>query len=440
VQPARSAWRLSGVAEDYDPLLERTRDARFVLLGEATHGTHEFYRERAHITKRLISEQGCTAVVIDAHWPDAQRVNRFVRGVGDDVDPGEALADFRHFPSWRWRNADVRDFVGWLRDWNDGLPEGAPKVGFYGLDLFGLQASQEVVIEVLDELDPAAAERARSRFACFDHVGRDPDLDARGADAATTEAHEDEIVARLLEPRRLAAEPETSEAGADDARFLAEQTVRLAADAERHCRALFRDGPELWNLHAQHTADTVDELARHFERSRGDARVAVWAHNAQVGDARATESSRRGMLSLGQLARERHGALAVSVGFTTYTGTVTAASVWHLPPERMQVPPALPGSWERLFHQQEAENFLVEPGGLGGRRLERAIGVVYRRGTERSSHYVEATLSEQFDAVIHIDETNAVEPLERSSEWEELAARTTASSPSSLAQDYDRST
>jgi erythromycin esterase-like protein len=419
VQSARSAWRLSGVAEDYDPLLERTRHARFVLLGEATHGTHEFYRERAHITKRLIAEQGCTAIVAEADWPDAYRVNGFVRGLSDDVDPTEALADFRRFPSWMWRNADVRDFVGWLRDWNDGLPDGAPKVGFYGLDLYSLHASMEAVIDYLDEVDAEAAERARQRYACFDHVGRDPGLYAYSAGSGKADSREAEVVARLLELRRLADEGASSGHETDDARFVAEQNARLAVDAERYCRAAFRGGPEARNLRERHMADTLDALTVHLARSRGEAQLAVWAHNSHVGDARATQMGERGELNLGQLVRERHGALAVSVGFTTYTGTVTAASDWGRPAERKHVRPALPGSWERLFHQQEAENFLAEPGGLSGRRLERAIGVVYRPETERFSHYFDATLAEQFDSVIHIDETHAVEPLERTSTWEE---------------------
>jgi len=419
VQPARSAWRLSGVAEDYDALLDRTRDARFVLLGEASHGTHEFYRERAEITKRLIAEQGCVAVAAEADWPDAYRVNRFVRGAGDDADPEEALSDFRRFPAWMWRNRDVLDFVGWLRDWHDGLPEGAPKVGFYGLDLYSLHSSMEAVIAYLDETDPEAAGRARLRYACFDHFGRDPNLYAHSTGAGRAEPCEDEVVEQLRELHRLSAEGAQRNGQEPDGRFFAEQNARLVVNAERYYRAVFRGGAESWNLRDRHMAETLDHLTAHLERARGDARVAVWAHNSHVGDARATQMRERGELNLGQLVRERHGALAFVVGFTTYTGTVTAASDWGLSAERKHVRPALPGSWERLFHQQEADNFLVEPTGLAGRRLERAIGVVYRPETERFSHYFGARLAEQFDAVIHIDETHAVEPLERTSEWEE---------------------
>jgi erythromycin esterase-like protein len=416
---ARSAWRISGAADDYGPLLERTKHARFVLLGEASHGTREFYRERAEITKRLIAEQGCIAVAAEADWPDAYRVNRFVRGSSDDATAEEALADFRRFPSWMWRNTDVLEFVRWLREWNDALPEGAPKVGFYGLDLYSLHTSMEAVMAYLDDVDPDAARRARQRYACFDHFGRDPDLYAYSTGSGRAESCEDDVVAALLELRRVAARAASSDGGLGDARFFAEQNARLVVDAERYYRAVFRGGAETWNLRDRHMADTLDELTAYLERSRGEARTAVWAHNSHVGDARATQMSERGELNLGQLVRERHGARTFVVGFTTYTGTVTAASDWGLPAERKHVRPALPGSWERLFHQQEAPSFLLEPTALEGRRLERAIGVVYRPETERFSHYFGATLAEQFDAVIHVDETRGVEPLERTSEWEE---------------------
>jgi erythromycin esterase-like protein len=194
---ARSAWRISGAADDYGPLLERTKHARFVLLGEASHGTHEFYRERAEITKRLIAEQGCIAVAAEADWPDAYRVNRFVRGSSDDATAEEALADFRRFPSWMWRNTDVLECVRWLREWNDALPEGAPKVGFYGLDLYSLHTSMEAVMAYLDDVDPDAARRARQRYACFDHFGRDPDLYAYSTGSGRAESCEDDVVAAL---------------------------------------------------------------------------------------------------------------------------------------------------------------------------------------------------------------------------------------------------
>jgi erythromycin esterase-like protein len=390
-----------------------------VLLGEASHGTHEFYRERAEITKRLIMEGGCTAVAVEADWPDAYRVNRFVRGGGADRTAEEALRGFRRFPVWMWRNTVVLDFVDWLRQFNDAQPSAAQKVGFYGLDLYSLHASMEAVVVYLQRVDPAAARRARERYACFDQFGRDPQVYAYETGIAGAEPCEDAAVEQLLELlNRQADSP-----GGDDSldggeRFHAEQNARLVVDAERYYRAMFRGGVESWNLRDRHMAETLERLCEHLERTSGGAKVAVWEHNSHIGDNRATELGQAGQLNVGQLVRERHGQQALLVGFTTYTGTVTAASDWGAPAERKQVVPALPGSWEELFHEQGVDAFLLDPSRLRGRRLERAIGVVYQPQTERISHYFHARLADQFDAVIHLDETTALEPLERTSEWE----------------------
>jgi erythromycin esterase-like protein len=359
-------------------------------------------------------------VAAEADWPDAYRVNLFVRGLSEDETPDEALSDFGRFPAWMWRNTAVVDFVGWLREWNDALPRGEPKVGFYGLDLYSLHASMEAVVAHLDEVDSEAALRARDRYACFDHFGRDPNVYAYATGSGRAEPCEQEVVEQLLELRRLAADA-ASRGGAipDDRRFYVEQNARLVVNAERYYRAVFRGGAESWNLRDRHMAETLEELAAHLERKQGLARTAVWAHNSHVGDARATELGEKGELNVGQLVRERHGRASLIVGFTTYTGTVTAASDWGLPAERKHVRPARPGSWEQHFHELDVPRLVLEPARFEGRRLERAIGVVYRPETERLSHYFHARLADQFDAVVHIDETRAVEPLERTSEWEE---------------------
>jgi erythromycin esterase-like protein len=410
---------LTGAAGDYDRLLERAGRRRFVLLGESSHGTHEFYRERARITQRLIAEHGFTAVAAEADWPDAYRVNLFVRGASDDMMPEEALADFRRFPAWMWRNADVVKFVTWLRQWNDALPPGAPKVGFYGLDLYSLHTSMEAVVAYLDEVEPEAAGRARQRYACFDHFGHDPQVYAYTAGIGDAEPCEQEVVEQLLELQRVAAEAAARNGPIDDDRqFYAEQNARLVVNAEEYYRAVFRGGAESWNLRDRHMAETLDELTAHLERPEEPAKVAVWAHNSHVGDARATELGERGELNVGQLVRTRHGRDALVVGFTTYTGTVTAASDWGGSAERKRVRPALNGSWEALFHEADVRRSLLDPSRFEGRRLERAIGVVYRPATERLSHYFHARLADQFDAVVHLDETSAVEPLEVTSEWE----------------------
>ena len=411
---------LTGADTDYDPLVERTVQSRFVLIGEASHGTHEFYRERAEITKRLIAEQRFTAVAVEGDWPDAYRVNRFVRGESDDEFAEEALEDFRRFPSWMWRNTDVVDFVTWLREWNDALPADAAKVGFYGLDLYSLHTSIEAVVEYLDEADPDAAARARERYACFDHFGPDPQVYGYEAGIGGAESCERQVVEQLVELRNKAAELASRDGRvAVDAHFYAEQNARLVADAERYYRSVFRGGVESWNLRDTHMAETLEALAGHLERTSGAAtKAVVWAHNSHVGDARATQLGEAGELNIGRLVRERHGRDAFVVGFSTYTGTVTAASDWGRPAERKHVRRALEGSWEQLFHGTGLPRFLLVPAGLRGRRLERAIGVIYRPETERLSHYFEARLADQFDALIHLDETRAVEPLERTSEWE----------------------
>jgi erythromycin esterase-like protein/adenine/guanine phosphoribosyltransferase-like PRPP-binding protein len=414
-----SVREITGSRSDYDPLIERAAASHLVLVGDASHGTHEFYRERAELTKRLIQECGYTAVAAEADWPDAERVNRYVRGVGDDAGADEALSDFRRFPVWMWRNTVVAEFVQWLREFNDSLPPDAVKVGFYGLDLYSLYTSMEAVVEYLDRIDPEAARRARERYACFDQFGRDPQIYAYEAGIGGAEPCEMQAVAELVELHRIAAERAAGDGSLDpDRHFYAEQNARLVVNAEEYYRAMFRGGIESWNLRDQHMAEMLDELTRHLDRTSGAAKVAVWEHNSHLGDNRATELGQTGQLNVGQLVRERHGAGALLVGFTTYRGTVTAASNWGEPAERKRVRPALPGSWEEFLHEQQLPAFLVDPSELHGLRLERAIGVVYRPETERISHYFHARLARQFDAVIHWDETHALEPLERSSAWE----------------------
>ncbi|HEY7181121.1 MAG TPA: erythromycin esterase family protein [Blastocatellia bacterium] len=424
---------LTGAKDDYDPLLEMIGEARFALLGEASHGTHEFYRERARITRRLIAEKGFTAVAVEADWPDAYRVNRYARGAGGDDEDDEAidsLGDFRRFPAWMWRNADVLDFVGWLRSYNDGLPPGATKTGFYGLDLYSLRSSAEAVLEYLDKVDPDAARRARYRYSCFEAFGEDPQAYGFAAGFGLSKSCEDEVVGQLVELRRRAGELTMRDGRvAPDEYFFAEQNALVVKNAEAYYRSMFQGRVNSWNLRDRHMAETLDALVRYLDRQTGgqkrSSKIVVWAHNSHLGDARGAEMGGRGEINIGQLARERYGADAVLVGFTTYSGTVTAASDWGGPAERKRVRPALPESYEALFHEMGPERFLLTlrdsqaAEGLRTPRLERAIGVVYRPETERVSHYFYARLPDQFDALIHFDRTRAVEPLERASEWDE---------------------
>lgn len=418
---------LTGATADYDFLLETIGDTRFVLLGEASHGTHEFYRERARITKRLIEEKAFTAVAVEADWPDAYRVDRYVRGTGDDAESVEALAGFERFPAWMWRNADVLDFIGWLRAYNDALSPNVPKTGFYGLDLYSLYASMEAVVNYLEKIDPEAARRARYRYSCFEHFGENTQAYGYAAGFGLTRSCEDQVIGQLLDLQRRAADyaRRDGHAAADELLY-AEQNARLVKNAEEYYRSMFRGRISSWNLRDRHMAETLETLAVHLGKTQGtDAKMVIWEHNSHVGDARATEMGEAGELNVGQLVRERHGREAFLVGFSTYTGTVTAASEWGGPAERKRVRPAFPESYEAMLHDAGLPEFLLTLRGhnetseeLRQPRLERAIGVIYRPDTERRSHYFHARLSDQFDAVIHLDETRAVEPLQRTARWE----------------------
>jgi erythromycin esterase-like protein len=393
----RDAKPLTESAPDFSGLVDSLSHARFVLLGEASHGTHEFYEARARMTQQLITAHGFSAVAVEADWPDAYRANRYVRGESDDDDAEEALGSFKRFPTWMWRNSVVLDFIGWLRDHNASQPV-AGKAGFYGLDLDSLFGSIEAVVQYLDRVDPAAA---------------------RGL----TESCENKVVDQLLE-LRASTYAQHDGVAAEDEYFFAEQNARLARNAEAYYRSMFRGRVSSWNLRDQHMVETLDALALHLERRKPGAKIVVWAHNSHLGDARATEMGDRGEWNVGQLVRERYGAESVSVGFTTHDGTVTAATDWDEPAQRKRVQPSLPSSIERICHDTGLRAFTLDLRGnsaasraLATRRLERAIGVIYRPETERASHYFHAQVPRQFDALIHIDHTRAVEPLEREAPW-----------------------
>ncbi|MCU1311194.1 MAG: hypothetical protein JWO20_2319 [Candidatus Angelobacter sp.] len=417
---AAAAQPVTFSESDYDSLLKWIGDARFVLIGEASHGTHDFYRERALITKRLIEEMEFTAVAVEADWPDAFRVNRFVRGRSDE-NALHSLDGFKRFPAWMWRNMDVLDFIDWLRRRNDVMPENR-RAGFYGLDLYSLHASAGAVLRFLDKVDPAAAERARQRYACFEQFGEDTQAYGYATSFGMSESCEKQVVSQLVEMQRRAAELARHDGNIDpEELFSAEQNARLVKDAETYYRTMFRGHVESWNVRDQHMADTLSALADH---AGPQSKFVIWAHNSHVGDARATRMGRAGEFNIGQLARERYGDDAYLIGFTTHNGEVTAASDWGGMAERKRVRAALPGSIESEFHEIGIDNFLLSlrstavRDALSEPRLERAIGVIYLPETERASHYFDARVAEQFDAVIHIDHTLALIPLERTSEWE----------------------
>jgi erythromycin esterase-like protein len=405
-----AAIPLGGGARDYDELLDLVGDARFVLLGEATHGTHEFYEERARITQRLIEEKGFHAVAVEADWPDAYRVNRYVRGQGDDADANAALAGFERFPNWMWRNTDVSAFVEWLREHNQ-QQAGNKQVGFYGLDLYSLFTSLREVLAYLDKVDREAARVARERYACFDHYYEDSQHYGYSANLDLSASCEEGVIEQLNQLQRRAYEYSQKD-GSADAFFHAQQNARLVKNAEEYYRTMFRGRISSWNLRDSHMAETLEALAQHLSKDGKPAKIVVWEHNSHIGDARATEVGELGEWNVGELARK------------AYDGFVTAASEWDAPAEHKRVRPGMPGSYEELLHETGLPRFLLplredSPArdAMMEKRLERAIGVIYLPRTERHSHYFSAQMARQFDAVIHIDRTSAVHPLDPGGGW-----------------------
>jgi len=397
---------------DLDPLLRRIGSARVVLLGEATHGTSEFYRMRERITRDLIIEKGFRFVAIEADWPDAARVDHYVRHF--DCPPSEWTA-FARFPSWMWRNNEMRDFVSWLRRHNATL-EKDKRVAFHGLDLYSLYDSIGSALNYLDEVDPASAKVARERYGCLTPWQSDPATYGHAALTRSYPTCEADVVRALtdLQARRLAY------AEHDGERFLdAEQNARLVANAERYYRVMYHGSRTSWNLRDNHMFETLKNLLAFHG---ADSKAVVWAHNSHVGDAGATEMAARGEHNIGQLCREEFGDNAFSVGFGTHSGTVAAASNWDGPMEIKEVRPSHRESYERLCHATGHARFtlglrgraddLCGPAGLGKKRLERAIGVIYRPETEMTSHYFRANLPQQFDEYIWFDNTRAVTALE----------------------------
>jgi erythromycin esterase-like protein len=413
----QAAHRLDLPEPDYSELLERIGDASLVLIGEASHGTHEFYEQRAYLTELLIEERGFHAVAVEADWPAALRVNRYVMDQSDDESALAALGDFTRFPAWMWRNTVVLDFVEWLKSRN---------VGFFGIDLYSLYASIESVLVYLEGVDPQAAARARHRYSCFDHFAQDPQEYGYASTSGMAESCEDDVVKQLLELRAKAPEYARRDGRiAEDEFFFAEQNARLAKNAERYYRSMFRGRVSSWNLRDEHMTETIQELIRHLGKRVQNPKVVVWAHNSHLGDARATEMGWQGELNVGQLVRERFGSAAYLIGFSTYHGTVTAASEWDGPAELKPVRPGLPGSYEELLHETGEPAFWLDlhdaniKDMLRAEMLNRAIGVIYLPRTERRSHYFHVRMSQQFDALLHIDRTRAVRPLEIESDWQD---------------------
>jgi erythromycin esterase len=396
---------------DLDPLLERIGDARFVLLGEASHGTSEYYTWRHRITERLVREKGFSFVAVEGDWPDCYRVNRYVKGWSDSgASAREVLHAFDRWPTWMWANEEVVELAEWMREWNEDRAE-EQKVGFYGLDVYSLWDSMDAVQKYLLRVDPDAAKRARRAYSCFDPYAGDVQEYAM-ATALVPTSCEQEAVTMLAEMRRRA--PEYREDGRE-AYFNAEQNALVARNAELYYRTMVRGGPGSWNVRDTHMIETLGRLVQHHGP---DAKAIVWEHNTHIGDARATDMARSGMVNVGQLARQEWGDDdVVLVGFASHRGSVIAGQEWGAPMERMRVPPAREGSWEAVFHDAGPEDRLVLTDDLAsaGRAMDalghRAIGVVYSPHAERWGNYVPTVLPLRYDAVLYIDETHALRPL-----------------------------
>ncbi|HEY1403210.1 MAG TPA: erythromycin esterase family protein, partial [Pyrinomonadaceae bacterium] len=357
----KSAIPLTGGKGDYDALMNLVKDARFVLLGEATHGTHEFYRERARVTRRLVEEKGFDAVVLEADWPDAYRVNEYVRGRGKDTGAGQSLSGFTRFPQWMWRNRDFLELVTWLRSHNDSRPSDAVRAGVYGMDLYSLSGSSKAIVEYLTRVDPEAGARAQQRTECFRRYGDTPEQYGSDVGSGVRSSCEKDAVAVFQEmEQRMSAWRARPKRERDDDLFSAYQNARVVKNAEAYYRLSYQGGFSTWNLRDSHMAETLQEINRYEEAVRGEkAKVVVWAHNTHQGDARMTEMGEQGELNVGHLMRKFHDGASVLVGFTTYTGEVLAASEWGAQGRKMKVRPALAESYSGLFHQSGVPDFLL---------------------------------------------------------------------------------
>ena len=397
-----------------DNLMERIGDSRLILLGEASHGTAEFYDMRARITQELIEKKGVNIIAVEADWPDATHIDHYIHGSSPDLFLKNQ--PFSRFPTWMWANHSVLDFVYWLKAHNDTRKDPDQQVGFYGLDLYSLYSSIEVVLHYLEKVDPETAEVARLRYGCLMPWASDPAMYSRVTITKQYRECEDEVLAMLRDLHNKRMEYSR----ADGERFFdAEQNARIVSNAERYYRTMYFAENNSWNQRDQHMFETLQSVL-HFKGP--DAKAVIWEHNSHIGDARATEMSARGELNVGQLVRQEYGDAAYLIGFGTDHGMVAAASEWGGPMEIKQVLPSHRDSYEHVCHEVDTANFLlplkkplkeITRAKLLRERLERAIGVIYRPETELQSHYFYASLPHQFDEYIWFDETRAVEALTR---------------------------
>lgn len=399
--------------DQLDALIDSIKDSRVVMLGEATHGTHEYYTWRARISKRLIQEHGFDFIAVEGDWPDCYRINRYIKNYPDAGQDAESvLREFNRWPSWMWANWEVAALTEWLYRHNLHQPQNN-KAGFYGLDVYSLWESLDAIMEYLQKEDPEAAEIARRSLHCFEPY-RDEEDGQRYARATTRivpASCEDEVLHLLQEISSRAPRYDHDA----EAAFNAEQNALIAVNAEKYYRVMMHPGPDSWNVRDSHMIDTLDRLLTHHGQQ---SKVIVWEHNTHIGDARATDMARGGMFNTGQLARERYGKDQVSlVGFGSYEGSVIAGEYWGAPMEKMNMPPAREGSWEYLLHElSERDRYYLSTDLKNSQRLRqsvnhRAIGVVYNPERERYGNYVPSIIPERYDAFIFLNKTQALYPL-----------------------------
>jgi erythromycin esterase-like protein len=415
-EAVRTAARpIAGTDGDYPDVMAAARNATRILLGESTHGTHEYYVERARLSERLIREHGIVAIAIEGDWTPTYRLNLYVRGLGGDRSADQALSGFGRFPEWMWPNAEFRDFIERLRTWNLARPAES-RVGVYGMDVYDMFEAADAVVAWLRETDPAAAREAERHYRCFRPYARDTGRYGQATLGGRVSC-EDEAEAAEALVRRI---PRPADPLAAERHFAARRAAASVVNAEAYFRTAY-GGSVAWNVRDEAMAENVEAIAAHLTVQGGrPAKVVMWSHNTHSGDARATFAANRGELNLGQLMRQRHGERAFLVGFFSHGGTVFAAPEWDERGRVYDMRPALPESWSALFHETGMPAFSILLRGnpslraaLAAPRLERAIGVVYSPSTERQSHYFEADLPRQFDAAIYFDRTKAVTPLRR---------------------------
>ena len=396
---------------DLDPLFTRIGDARIVMLGEASHGTHEYYTWRSYITKRLVEEKGFDFIAVEGDWPDCYRLNRYIKNyISSEKGPVKVLQDFDRWPTWMWANWEIAALADWLEKHNRPLPSNK-KVGFYGLDVYSLWESMDSIMQYLQKTDPQALKTAEEAYNCFEPYRRDEGQSYARASQFVPELCQNEVVHLLKEIQRKLPSYNTDHENV----FSAEQNAHITVNAERYYRAMIAGGPHSWNVRDRHMADTLSRLLKFHGK---ESKVIVWEHNTHIGDARATDMVNEGMFNIGELARlEYHAQDVVLVGFGSYQGSVMAGHSWGAPMQKVKVPPAMKNSWEYLLHHAGAGNKLLLMEDLTGDLFmenhigHRAIGVVYNPQYEQYGNYVPSILPLRYDAFIYLDETKALHPL-----------------------------